>query len=252
MIIPPALFGDQRRLLHHVEVSLPGAATSIGADGFGNVVLDVRAAVVGRELEFEAWIALERHAAKGLRRVPREALREAQLLDPSPLTEPDAPLRAAAAALLESGDQGLALAGRINRWVNRSMSYERGVTGIDTSAPEAFRMRRGVCQDYAHVMLAICHAAGLACRYVSGHLLGEGAPHAWVEVFLPTNEHEDEAVAVPFDPTHGRQAGLSYLSVATGRDFADVSPTSGTYRGRHRGRLSSRRRVVLTDVEYAA
>ena len=65
------------------------------------------------------------------------------------------------------------------------MRYAHGVTGVKTTAAEAFALRQGVCQDYAHVMLALCRACGLPARYVSGHLLGEGGTHAWVEVLLP-------------------------------------------------------------------
>ena len=64
----------------------------------------------------------------------------------------------------------------------RAMTYEFGVTGVRTTAAEAWALRRGVCQDMAHVMISMCRSRGLAARYVSGHLLGEGASHAWVEV----------------------------------------------------------------------
>jgi transglutaminase-like putative cysteine protease len=82
-------------------------------------------------------------------------------------------------------------------------------------------------------------------------LLGEGGSHAWVDVLLPADGRPQRAVAVAFDPTHGREAGLSYVTVAVGRDYRDVAPTSGTYRASHKGRLSSQRRVGLTAVQYA-
>ena len=110
-------------------------------------------------------------------------------------------------------------------------------------------MRRGVCQDYAHIMAALCRLHGIAARYVSGHLLGEGGTHAWVEVLLP-GPTADEAIVVPFDPTHGRRAGLSYLTIAVGRDYADVAPTSGTFTASYGGQLSARKHVNLTAVEY--
>ena len=65
------------------------------------------------------------------------------------------------------------------------MAYTHGVTGVRTTAAEAFALRRGVCQDYAHIMLALCRLCDLPARYVSGHLLGEGGTHAWVDVLLP-------------------------------------------------------------------
>jgi transglutaminase-like putative cysteine protease len=125
------------------------------------------------------------------------------------------------------------------------MTYTPGVTSVETTAAEALALSQGVCQDYAHVMLALCRLCDLPARYVSGHLLGEGGTHAWVDVLLP------EAVVVAFDPTHGREVSLSYVTVAVGRDYRDVAPTSGSYTASFKGQLSSQRRVGLTAVQYA-
>jgi transglutaminase-like putative cysteine protease len=105
-------------------------------------------------------------------------------------------------------------------------------------------------------MLALCHLFELPARYVSGHLLGQGGTHAWVEVLVPeahrgtapeahggTAPEQRGAVAVPFDPCNGRRAGSGYVTVATGRDYADVAPTSGSYVGKARGHLTAGRRV---------
>jgi transglutaminase-like putative cysteine protease len=101
-------------------------------------------------------------------------------------------------------------------------------------------------------MLALCRLCELPARYVSGHLLGEGGTHAWVEVlFSGTAGDPTQAVAIAFDPTHGREVGLSYVTVAVGRDYRDVAPTSGSYQASFKGRLSSQRRVGLTSVQYA-
>jgi transglutaminase-like putative cysteine protease len=119
------------------------------------------------------------------------------------------------------------------------------VTTIDTTAAEALAGGRGVCQDSAHVMIALGRAAGLPARYVSGHLLGEGGTHAWVEVVVAD---PDGARAVGFDPCNGRRTDRAYLTVATGRDYADVAPTSGTYVGAARGTLTATKRVdVMLD-----
>ena len=95
----------------------------------------------------------------------------------------------------------------------------------------------GVCQDFAHVMLALCRAAGLPVRYISGHLEGEGQMHAWVEVLyaLPGSA----VTWHPLDPTHDRAALDGYVTIAVGRDYADVSPISGHCYGPEPGRLSS-------------
>ena len=91
-------------------------------------------------------------------------------------------------------------------------------------------------------MLAVCRLCRLPARYVSGHLRGEGGTHAWVEVLLPGPAGGAEAVA--FDPTHARAPGPGYLTVAVGRDYGDVAPTSGTYDGRWAGRLTISKRLT--------
>src|SRR2546430_8371806 len=103
------------------------------------------------------------------------------------------------------------------------MRYAAGVTTVQTTAAEALALRRGMCQDYAHVMIAICRAAGLAARYVSGHLLGAGGSHAWVEALLP---HRGGDCAQAYDPTNGRPPDMGYTTVAVGRGYGEVSPVS--------------------------
>jgi transglutaminase-like putative cysteine protease len=125
------------------------------------------------------------------------------------------------------------------------MRYEFGVTTVRTTAAEALAAGRGVCQDYAHVMLALCHVLALPARYVSGHLLGQGGTHAWVEVIVAAG---DGAIAVPFDPCNARMADSRYVTVATGRDYADVAPTSGSYQGQAKGKLTSSRRVGIVSL----
>jgi transglutaminase-like putative cysteine protease len=129
------------------------------------------------------------------------------------------------------------------------VAYAPGATSVRTTAAQALAGGRGVCQDQAHVMLAVCRAAGLACRYVSGHLVGQGGTHAWVEVLVRDGRG---ARAVAFDPCHARRAGDGYVTVAVGRDYRDVPPTSGRYEGPARGRLSGTRELVREAVSAAA
>src|SRR5256885_925243 len=89
------------------------------------------------------------------------------------------------------------------------------VTGVSTTTAEALTLGGGVYQNYAHVMLALCHALGLPTLYVSDHLVGEGGTHAWVKVILPQGRG---AVAWAFDPTHGSRCRLRYVTDAVGRD----------------------------------
>ena len=86
---------------------------------------------------------------------------------------------------------------------------------------------------------------GLPARYVSGHLLGQGGTHAWVEVLVP---QASRAVAVPFDPCNGGRAGPGYLTVATGRDYADVRPPQAPTSAAGGARLTTSRRVAVLSA----
>jgi transglutaminase-like putative cysteine protease len=123
---------------------------------------------------------------------------------------------------------------------------------VRTTAAEALSIGRGVCQDYAHLMLAVCRACQLPARYVSGHMVGQGGSHAWVEVVLPTQDGTGDAIAWAFDPTHASRGGLNYVTIAVGGDYHDVAPTSGTYEAPVRGSLQTHKRVTLTQLDYAA
>jgi transglutaminase-like putative cysteine protease len=251
VVIPPERFGDQRRLRHELSVGPEGVRVEDRQDRFGNVVVDVFAPQVTSAIEFDVEVAVERRAAQP-HRLEDGWLADGYLLEPSRLTTPDDRLRRASDELASSARWGLELAGRINDWVHASLTYGTGVTGVRTTAAEALAHGVGVCQDYAHVMLAVCRACGLPSRYVSGHLLGQGGTHAWVEVVLPTGDGTGEAIAWPFDPTNSTRGGLDYVTIAVGGDYADVAPTSGTYLSPSMGRLSTRKRVTLTELDYAA
>jgi transglutaminase-like putative cysteine protease len=251
VVIPPERFGDQRRLRHELSVGLDGVLLEDSRDRFGNVIVDVFAPHVQSAIEFDVNISVERRSDQP-NRLLDGWLADGYLLQPSPLTTPDDHIAQVADELGSSSRWGLELAERINEWVNRSMTYRYGVTGVRTTAAEALAQGAGVCQDYAHVMLAICRACGLPSRYVSGHLLGQGGTHAWVEVVLPANDGTGEGIAYPFDPTQASRAGLSYVTIAVGGDYADVAPTSGTYRSSLVGRLMTRKSVTLVELDNAA
>jgi transglutaminase-like putative cysteine protease len=251
VVIPPERFGDQRRLRHHVSVDRDGVRFEDRKDRFGNMIVDVFASRVPEEIEFVAEVSVERHAAEP-NRLADGWLTEGYLLGASPLTAADERIKRAAQELGDSAEWGLPLADTINDWVYQSMTYQHGVTGVRTTAAQALEIGSGVCQDYAHVMLAVCRACGLPSRYVSGHLLGQGGTHAWVEVVLPTRDGTGDAIASAFDPTHASRGGLGYVTIAVGGDYSDVAPTSGTYTSSARGRLVTSKRVTLVDVEYGS
>jgi transglutaminase-like putative cysteine protease len=130
--------------------------------------------------------------------------------------------------------------------MHRDFSYAPGTTNIRTSVIEAFTARRGVCQDFAHIMLACLRSRGLAARYVSGYLRttppagsepalqGADASHAWISVFCPPFGWID------LDPTNDVRVGTGHIVIAWGRDFGDVSPLRGVIVGGGRHRLSVR------------
>ncbi len=250
MVVPPASLGDQRRIVHRVEVTGAKARTAEHIDRFGNLVVEAHADQVEAEIRFEAWAVAERCAGCPPASLPAGRAADLGLASPSPRTEPDPALRAAAAELAAAGPGGLDLAERAADWTSRAFTYGHGTTDVATTAAQALAGGRGVCQDYAHVLLSILRTAGLAARYVSGHLLGEGGTHAWVEVLVPDPARPGLLAAVGLDPTNARRAGHGYLTIAVGRDYGDVSPTSGTFEADYPGRLSSSRRVGVTAVEY--
>ncbi|MDR4463793.1 MAG: alpha-E domain-containing protein [Nitrospira sp.] len=136
------------------------------------------------------------------------------------------------------------LAEAILHHVHAALRYEPGRTHVGTTAAEAMALGSGVCQDYTHVMLALCRLAGLPARYVSGLLPGEGQMHAWVEVLLPASGQK-LPIWVGYDPTHQRRCDERYIAVAVGRDYQDIAPTSGYYEGEAHNRLDMAVSVTL-------
>ena len=246
MVVPPARHGDQQRISSKIDVKGATVRVAESLDVFGNVVVDIRAARVEAWVEFAVGVVVERSTGPG---PVVGADDSARMLSPSALTEPDAALTAAARGLLDSGDTGLDLADRVNAWVAGTMRYRHDVTSVRTTAAEALAAGAGVCQDYAHVMLALCRLCALPARYVSGQLVGEGGSHAWVEVLVPTADGSGSFVAIAFDPTNDRRAGSRYLTVAVGSDYADVAPTYGTFSGPVGGVLTTCKTLEEEAIE---
>lgn len=124
--------------------------------------------------------------------------------------------------------------------IHGDFDYQTEVTDVSTPALDALRLRKGVCQDFAHVMLACLRSLGLAARYVSGYLLtepppgqprllGSDASHAWVSVHVPALDGPGHWLDL--DPTNCREAGEDYVTLAIGRDYSDVSPLRGVIHG---------------------
>lgn len=113
------------------------------------------------------------------------------------------------------------------KFVHGFLKYESNSTHVHTHMSEVLKGRRGVCQDFAHVFIGLCRSVKIPARYVSGYLATETAQatHAWVEVFVPGHGWRG------LDPTHNCQIGETYVKIGSGRDYADVPPISGNYRG---------------------
>ncbi len=141
----------------------------------------------------------------------------------------------ARAALAARGPTSGAMSAAWAWHVHSTLAYRPNATAVTTLATDALKLRAGVCQDFAHVMLGLCRSSEIPARYVSGYFYnperrpGEiEASHAWVEAFLPGYGW------AAYDPTHDRPADERYVKVGVGRDYADISPVSGTYRWRPR------------------
>jgi len=149
-------------------------------------------------------------------------------------------------------------AGRTDAWqavqailghLGREFSYRPASTHVHTHMRDVLAQRAGVCQDFAHVMVGLCRALRIPARYVSGYLYngptetlkGTQASHAWVEVYLPGRGW------CGLDPTNARQVDGHYVKVAAGRDYADVAPLKGTYRGTERREMAVE--VLVTRLD---
>jgi transglutaminase-like putative cysteine protease len=145
----------------------------------------------------------------------------------------------------------LILVRHLNSQVYNAFSYVKASTSVDSPIEDALRSRQGVCQDFAHIMIALVRSLKIPCRYVSGYLhhgsdhsdrSADGATHAWVEALLPGLGW------VGFDPTNNLVAGGRHIRTAIGRDYADVPPTMGTMKGRASSELQVRVRVTPSEA----
>jgi transglutaminase-like putative cysteine protease len=127
----------------------------------------------------------------------------------------------------------------VSQTIHNTFSYDKGATTVSTTVDEALARRGGVCQDYAHVMIAVLRCAGIPARYVSGYIfrgesnvLGAEASHAWCEAYLSPYGW------VGFDPTNDLIINDHFVKIAFGRDYRDVSPVRGIYRGSKMSEMS--------------
>ena len=227
-------------LFDHVVTTDPPAPVFASVDYWGTRVhsFDVhvphqRLDVVGRSLVETAaarprpdpidWDTLER---------PGTTDELCEYLAPSAMTSPDETI-ASLAASLRARTSPQAMIDATVAWVRDNIRYERGVTSVETPATGVLATNRGVCQDFAHLTIALLRCAGIPARYVSGYLypaddapVGQtvaGESHAWVEAWA--------GEWWPVDPTNGSGVGHHHARVASGRDYHDVAPLRGIVHG---------------------
>ena len=146
-----------------------------------------------------------------------------------------------------SSDEALSdpegLAQKICETILSEFEYKKGVTDVDSTVDQLLEQKRGVCQDFAHLMITLCRCLGLPARYVSGYIyIGdeqEGASHAWCEIYCGAAKGW-----IGFDPTRKTlRVNDNYIKIGTGRDYADVTPVRGTYKGKAKESLKVRVRI---------
>ncbi|HQS30255.1 transglutaminase family protein [Polaromonas sp.] len=170
-----------------------------------------------------------------------------EFLFASPYVPRDDAFAEFARAVFTPGRPLLEAAEALMTHIHTHMTFESESTEVSTPALEALKQGKGVCQDFAHIMVACCRALGLPARYVSGYLLtspppgrarliGSDASHAWASMYFP-GDGVQGGRWLDFDPTNNRAPGEDYVRLATGRDFLDVSPMRGVIRGGSRHQL---------------
>ncbi|MGL5003262.1 MAG: transglutaminase-like domain-containing protein, partial [Casimicrobium sp.] len=181
----------------------------------------------------EAWQTIAASMRYRAEHAPDEAC---EYVQPSPLAPTDAVFAKYVAELSQHNTSVFRLAGELCQRIHREFSYSPSSTNAHTQPAHALAIKRGVCQDFAQVMIACLRSLGLPAKYVSGYLLtqpppgqerliGADASHAWVSVYCPNYGW------LEFDPTNNCLAGESHVVVAYGRDYSDVPPLRGVIRG---------------------
>lgn len=260
--LKPLATGSQKLVSHKLSIEPAPAQRGEQADLYGNTRAFFALEATHDRLVVTAESVVETSVPElspaVARELPWEAVRErfrfrkdatfdaaSEFVFPSPYVPRHADFVAYARASFVPGRPAFDVAMDLTERMYEDFAYDADSTEINTPAVEALAQRKGVCQDFAHIMIACFRTMGLPARYVSGYLLtqpppgqprlvGADASHAWVSVYLPG---EDDGTGgspgdwVDFDPTNGRQPGEDYVTLAIGRDYSDVSPMRGVLHG---------------------
>jgi transglutaminase-like putative cysteine protease len=256
----------QQCLEHEIAIEPAPQQRADELDAFGNPMLRVELAQPHRELSVVSSMQIEvypRPAVLAETTEPWEKVRDtfayrgqwpsrdqldaARFRHESPHVRLKQAFTDYSAECFPAGQPLLVCAEALSTKLHNDITYAPGETEVGTSTREVLVTRRGVCQDFAHLMIACLRSRGLSARYVSGYLrtnapgpaeneekklVGDAASHAWVSVWSPPYGW------IEFDPTNGCFAGTDHVAVAWGRDFGDVSPLRGVILGGGQHKLS--------------
>jgi len=234
---PPSDEG-QTNLGYRLRIA-PAAPVTIYRDGFGNRIELFNILSSYHELLIQATAIVRVHRESPESRLAKAemdagpgdafALESVEYVQPSPLVKPCRELDDFVQGVSVSTPRGQILdtIQSLGESVRARLTYEKKVTSARTPVGEALRLGRGVCQDFAHLYLGACRGIGLPARYVSGyvHQPGEVATHAWCQVWV------NQVGWIDVDPTRGTFPGNDYVSIAFGRDYSDVPPNRGVWKG---------------------
>lgn len=254
----PRQMPHQTTLLHSLTISPQPVVRVESEDAFGNPVtrvqidrphesltvdaqmeVEVRTRPPRKAEDSEPWNELAASLRYSALPLSPEALEVRRYLSESPYVRVKRRFSQFAEECFPDGAPVLACAERLMHKIHAEFTYAPGETQVMTPLLDVLGAKRGVCQDYSHVMIACLRAQGLAARYVSGYLrtqpvagkgaepelVGADASHAWVAVYAPPFGW------VPLDPTNDRRVGRDHVTLAWGRDFGDVSPLRGVILG---------------------
>ena len=211
---------------------LPTGEINLGTDNFGNTLHSVFIAEAHNYVEFESSGVVQLSSYK-----IEETLNRLYLY-PSKFTQPMQNIEAFFSKINLQTDAPIAeQVAILSEKMQDTLIYVPGITTVQTTASESLEMKKGVCQDFAHLLISLCRKSGIPARYVTGFMQGEGFSHAWIEFY-------DGGFWYGFDPTHNRQIDTGYIKVAHGRDYEDCAIDRGSFRG-----LAQQKLEVFLKVE---
>ena len=210
---------DSQQIKEKRITILPAGEISLGTDNFGNIIQSVYIPEPHNFVEFESAGVVQ------LTDYRIEETLNRLYLYPSKFTQPMANIDVILDRLPNKHNLPIPeMVAALSEQIQVYMIYVPGSTTVQTTASQSLEMGKGVCQDFAHLLISMCRKSGIPARYVAGFMQGEGFTHAWIEFY-------DNGCWYGFDPTHNRLIETGYIKIAHGRDYEDCAIDRGTFRG---------------------